>query len=188
MIQIATPDDAPEIAPLMFQAMQEIAYKLIGKEDPKLAIDFLEKLCRQENNQYSYQNTLIYKENEQILGSLVFYNGADLHILRKPVLLLSEKVSNRSITMENETQQGEIYIDTLSVSPQAQGKGIGSQLIEYLKKYVRENQKLDIGLLVDEKNPKAEKLYIKLGFQHKNNITLAGSIYKHLVYHIANPI
>ncbi|MDO5105084.1 GNAT family N-acetyltransferase [Capnocytophaga sp.] len=182
MIRFATKNDADFVAPLMFQAMEEIVFKLIGKEDENQAVSFLKTLFLEEKNQYSYQNTIVFEEDNAVIGSLVFYDGADLEHFRKPVLTLAEQISGRKIAVEDETSAGEIYIDTVSVSPRGQGKGIGSQLISFLQNYVAENQLGKIGLLVDENNPKAEKLYTRLGFVYANNQTLAGGNYKHLVF------
>lgn len=184
MIEFAHFTDAKQVAPLMLQAMEEIVYKLIGKEDKNLAIQFLEQLFKQENNQYSYQNTLVFKEEGKVLGSLVFYNGTDLEKLRKPVLDLAWQISGKKISVENETQAGEVYIDTLSVNPKAQGRGIGSELIRFLQKYLSGSPHKKIGLLVDERNKNAEKLYSRLGFIYQNTQTLAGGLYKHLVFEI----
>ena len=181
MIRFATKNDADFVAPLMFQAMEEIVFKLIGKSDKDEAVFFLKTLFEQENNQYSYQNTFVFEKNEKIIGSLVFYDGANLKQLRTPVLKFAEQKYLQQIVMEDETQQGEIYIDTLSVSPEVQGQGIGSKLIQHLKEYIHGNKGNRIGLLVDEKNPKAEKLYTRLGFYHIDNQPLAGGLYKHLV-------
>lgn len=182
MITFAQPSDSEAVAPLMFQAMEEIAYKLIGEENKTMAIDFLQQLFEQENTQYSYHNTLIFKEKDKILGSLVFYDGAKLTELRQPVLEASSKISGKKILLENETQAGEIYIDTLSVLPSEKGKGIGTKLIEYLKNYCLENQFHTIGLLVDVNNHRAEKLYTRLGFSFENFQNLAGGCYKHLTF------
>ncbi|GET44986.1 GNAT family N-acetyltransferase [Capnocytophaga felis] len=182
MIRFAIKNDADFVAPLMFQAMEEIVFKLIGKEDKIEAISFLKTLFLEERNQYSHKNTIVFEENNQVIGSLVFYDGANLHELREPVLTLSEQISGRKIFVEDETSEGEIYIDTVSVSPQ--GKGIGSQLITFLQEYVSKNKLGKIGLLVDENNPKAERLYTRLGFVYVNNQPLAGGNYKHLVFDV----
>ena len=81
MIRPATPQDAPFVAELMFQAMEKITYILVDEENKEKAISLLLELFSMKNNQYSYENTLVYVENNKILGSLVYYNGAD--ILRK---------------------------------------------------------------------------------------------------------
>ena len=181
-IRKATPQDADSVAPLMFQAMEDIVYKLIGKEEAHEAVSFLKKLFIQTDNQYSYQNTIVYEEEGQVVGSLVFYDGKNLHKLRRPVLEYAQKYSHSSIAIEDETRQGETYLDTLSVSPHHQGKGIGLKLLQFFIHHTLDNQLPPATLLVDEKNPKAEILYQRVGFRFKNHQDLAGGRYKRMVY------
>ncbi|GJH41121.1 N-acetyltransferase [Capnocytophaga sp. HP1101] len=178
MIRPATPYDAPAVAPLMFQAMEEIVYKMIGKAHREDAIALLETLFAEEGNQYSYHNAFVYEDSGEVLGSLIAYEGALLHSLRAPVLALIRSQYGIDIALEDETAAGELYIDTLSVLPSAQGKGIGSQLVAHLKKVTT----MPIGLLVDVQNPAAERLYTRLGFQYVNHQPLAGGMYKHFVF------
>ena len=79
------------------------------------------------------------------------------------------------IVLEDETAEGELYIDTLSVLPTAQGRGIGSKLVRHLC----EVSSQPLGLLVDVNNPEAERLYTRLGFEYANHQELAGGRYKH---------
>ena len=178
MIRPATPIDAVAVAPLMFQAMEEIVYKMIGKPHKEEAITLLKNLFEQEGNQYSYKNAWIYEENNTVIGSLIAYDGALLHTLRAPVLALIRSSYGIDIVLEDETAEGELYIDTLSVLPTAQGKGIGSKLIQHLKNVTKQ----PLGLLVDVQNPEAERLYTRLGFEYINHQELAGGVYKHLVF------
>ena len=98
MIRTATPNDAPLVAPLIYQAMPEVLTKLIGTDNKKEGILFLERLFTQEKNQYSYQNTLIYEKNNEILGSLVYYNGALIDMLSQSVFDFVKKEYGRTIT------------------------------------------------------------------------------------------
>ena len=177
MIRPATPTDASAVAPLMFQAMEEIVYKMIGKDHKEEAIALLQKLFEQEDNQYSYKNAWLYEENNTVIGSIIAYDGAHLHRLRAPVLALIRSSYGIDIVLEDETNEGELYIDTLSVLPTAQGKGIGSKLITHLKKVATQ----PIGLLVDVQNPQAERLYSRLGFEYVNHQEPAGGVYTPLV-------
>lgn len=179
MIRTATPADAPFVAPLMFQAMSEIVFKLIQREDPHESVRFLERLFLKQNNQYSYENTLVYEKDKQILGSLVYYNGAHIDPLSQSVFDFVKASYGHNIRLEKETQAGEFYIDTLSVSPKAQGKGIGSSLLLHLKEQLKGET---IGLLVSMDNSQAEKLYLRMGFVYADMKMLAGAPYKHLVY------
>lgn len=177
MIRPATPTDASAVAPLMFQAMEEIVYKMIGKEHREDAIALLQNLFKQEGNQYSYQNAWVYEENNTVIGSVIAYDGAHLHTLRAPVLALICSSYGIDIVLEDETAEGELYIDTLSVLPTAQGRGIGSKLVRHLC----EVSSQPLGLLVDVNNPEAERLYTRLGFEYANHQELAGGRYKHLI-------
>lgn len=178
MIRPATPTDAVAVAPLMFQAMEEIVYKMIGQTDAQAAIDFLAQLFAQKGNQYSYENAWVYEEAGSVVGSMIAYDGAHLHTLRAPVLKQIQEHYGIEIVLEDETTDGELYIDTLSVLPTAQGQGIGSKLIQHLKNVTKQ----PLGLLVDVQNPAAERLYTRLGFMHTHNQKLAGGVYKHLIW------
>ena len=178
MIRPATPTDAVAVAPLMFQAMEEIVYKMIGQTDAQEAIDFLAQLFAQKGNQYSYENAWVYEEAGSVVGSIIAYDGAQLHALRAPVLKQIQEHYGIEIVLEDETTDGELYIDTLSVLPTAQGQGIGSKLIQHLKNVTTQ----PLGLLVDVQNPEAERLYTRLGFEYANHQELAGGVYKHLIW------
>jgi len=180
MIRPATPTDAPAVAPLMFQAMEEIVYKMIGKDHKEEAIALLKNLFEQEDNQYSYKNAWVYEEEGAVIGSVIAYDGAHLHRLRAPVLALIRSSYGIDIVLEDETAEGELYIDTLSVLPTAQGHGIGSQLVRHLCEVSTQ----PLGLLVDVNNPEAERLYSRLGFEYTNHQELAGGVYKHLILKI----
>ena len=181
MIRPATPIDAVAVAPLMFQAMEEIVYKMIGKPHKEEAITLLKNLFEQEGNQYSYKNAWVYEENNTVIGSVIAYDGALLHTLRAPVLALIRSSYGIDIVLEDETAEGELYIDTLSVVPTAQGQGIGSKLIQHLKNVTKQ----PLGLLVDVQNPAAERLYTRLGFEYANHQKLAGGVYKHLILNLS---
>jgi len=122
---------------------------------------------------------LVYEKDTQILGSLVYYNGAHIATLSQTVFDFVHSSYGHHIRLEPETQAGEYYIDTLSVSPKAQGKGIGSSLLLHLKEQLKGET---IGLLVSMENPQAEKLYQRMGFAYADMKMLAGAPYKHLIY------
>ena len=82
MIRAARPEDATAVAPLMFQAMEEIVYKMIGRADRYEGIGFLELLFAKGGNQYSYENAWVYEDERGIVGSVVAYDGGELYALR----------------------------------------------------------------------------------------------------------
>jgi ribosomal protein S18 acetylase RimI-like enzyme len=180
IIRKATIDDSESIAKHLLLAMEEIIYKFIDEKDPKTAYYFLLHFVESENNQYSYQNCFVAEENDEIIGAVAVYDGGKLQELRKPVVDYVRLNFNPDFSPENETQSGEFYIDSLGVSPNHQGKGIGSQLLQFLiEEFVTKN-KQTLGLLVEEGNPGAKKLYLKLGFKVVGVKTLVGKTLEHL--------
>lgn len=66
--------------------------------------------------------------------------------------------------MGDETAAGELYIDTVCVRADYRGHGIAGQLLMATVEKGR-GMGLPTGLLVDDSNPKAERLYRRLGFE-----------------------
>lgn len=179
-IRKATIEDSESIAAHLLLAMEEIIYKFIAERDPKTAYYFLLHFVESENNQYSYQNCFVAEEGSEIAGAVSVYDGAKLHQLRKPIVDYVRLNFNPDFNPEDETQGGEFYIDSLGVNPNHQGKGIGSKMLQFLiEEYVHKNHQT-LGLLVEEDNPNAKKLYLKLGFKPVGQKTLVGKKLEHL--------
>ncbi|WP_413533517.1 GNAT family N-acetyltransferase [Empedobacter brevis] len=174
--------EATSIAELMMLAMDKIVYDFIGKTDYNEGVQFLKKLIEQEDNQYSYKNTIVVEYDNQFAGTTTFYDGGKLDELRKPVLELLEKEYNQVIHPQDETQAGEIYIDTIAVSEDFRGKGIGSNTLDYLIEEIGNKQGKTLGLLVDFTNPNAKKLYERKGFEVVGEKTLMSENHEHMQY------
>ncbi|MBO0321972.1 GNAT family N-acetyltransferase [Muricauda sp. CAU 1633] len=179
LIRKAKKEDSIIIAEHLFLAMEDILYQFIGVEDAKKAKEFLLHFVERENNQYSYQNCLVAESADGVEGSINIYNGGELDMLRRPVVRYIREHFNSGFTPEDETQQGEYYIDTFGVSPNSQGKGVGTKLLQYVIHTYGSNQQT-LGLLVDEDNPNAEKLYVNLGFKIVGRKVIAEKKMKHL--------
>jgi len=188
-IRKATKDDADAIATHLLLAMEELVYTFIGIRDYAKAKELMLHFTERERNQYSYQNCWVAANEEGVVVAAVnVYDGAHLHALRQPVIDYITNHYARDFKPEDETQAGEFYIDTLGVHPDQQGKGIGTQLLEFLiDEYVRKRGKT-VGLLVDEENPNAKRLYLKLGFKCVGKKVLVGKRLEHLqIKGSANP-
>lgn len=180
IIRKAVLEDSKYIAPILLLAMEDIVYKFIGHADYQAALNFLLYFVERENNQYSYQNCFVAEEENEIIGAVNLYEGRNLSQLRKPVIEYVRSNFNPNFNPEDETQNGEFYIDALGVNPNYQGKGIGSKLLQFLiQEYVTQKHQT-LGLLVEEDNPNAKKLYLKLGFKVVGQNTLVGKKLDHL--------
>ena len=62
----------------------------------------------------------------------------------------------------------QLQIEVICVDEKARGKGIGTQLLKYVKQYGKENDCTDIYLTVNEENASAIKMYEEFGFKVKS--------------------
>lgn len=180
-IRTARPDDFKQVAPLIVQAMEDLACTFANTNDPQKTLPLFEHFFQQKENQYSFENTLVYEENGEVAGSITAYDGALLPLYREPFLkYIATNYNVKDLIIENETLKGELYIDTLSVYPKHQGKGIGRQLLTAIKERAEREGHKKLGLLVDFKNPSAKKLYSALGYESVGRKQLGNSVYEHL--------
>lgn len=117
-----------------------------------------------------------------VVAVINLYNGALLSELREPVVEYIRSKFNSDFKPEDETQAGEYYIDSLGVNPNQQNKGVGTKLLKFvIDKYVNRNNQT-LGLLVDEVNPNAKRLCLKLGFKSAGKRVLFGKNMEHLQF------
>lgn len=180
IIRKATKADSELIANYLLLAMEDIVCQFIGEKDYHKAKAFLSYFVQRERNQYSYQNCWVVEEGGEVVAAANIYDGARLGELRMPIVQYMKSQFNRDFNPEDETQSGEYYIDTLGVSPLHQGKGIGSRMLRFLIEEYVTKRHYNLGLLVDEENPAAKKLYLKLGFRPRGKKVLVGKAMEHL--------
>ena len=180
-IRPARAGDFKEVAPLIVQAMEDLACTFANTDKIENSFALFEYFFQKKANQYSFEHTLVYEEKGVIMGSITFYDGKLLPSYRKPFLeYISEEYNVKNLVIEDETVPNEIYIDTLSVYSEHQGKGVGKNLLMAAINLATANGHQTIGLLVDFKNPNAKKLYSSLGFETVGTKQLGNGIYEHL--------
>lgn len=175
----ALPIDSPAIASCLLLAMEDIVYKMMGVDDAKEALSFMQYFVEQENNQYSWQNCWVVEEGGRVVGAVTVYDGAKLYELRLPVVDYIRSKFSREIFPEDETQAGEYYIDSIGVHPEFRGRGIATHLLQFLIEEYVVRQQLTLGLLVDG-GSSAERLYMKLGFKPMGRKALLGKRLEHM--------
>ncbi|MDQ7737503.1 GNAT family N-acetyltransferase [Prevotella corporis] len=184
-IENARIEQSTTIARMTMEAMNhECCQWFAGKEHS--LDDFFElmkELVESEKTQYSYRNTLVAKnDRNEIVGMCISYDGGMLRDLRKAFVDGVRQSFGRDFSeIPDETQAGELYIDSLCVDKDCRGLGIASQLLKAAIEKGR-NLNLPTGLLVDKNNPKAEKLYQRVGFEYVNDNEWGGHAMKHLVF------
>ncbi len=181
-ITAATKQDSSLIADAILAAVgSDIVNRLAGSEHTERDIhDLFARLAAREDSQYSYLNSRIAKdENGSPMGVCISYDGADLKRLRLPFFKEANKTLGWKMTEEEidnvpgETSADEFYLDTLMTLPKYRGNGVASALIEDAKNKSR-NAGKPLGLLCDEDNIRAEKLYTSMGFKKRGIRPFAG--------------
>ena len=195
-IREARPEEAGRIADLIIMAMtEECCLHFCG---PDHDIDdfrrVMKSLVARTDTQYSYLNTLVAIEETApvpgvsapgcIVGICVSYDGALLHQLRQPFIdaALYEWGMDHS-SIPDETQAGELYLDSLAVDPAYRGRGIARLLLEASVEKSKRMNLPSTGLLVDVGNPRAEALYNKVGFRYAGTNSWGGHDMRHYVLH-----
>lgn len=187
-IHDAKKEQAGEIASLIMTAMTDECCLFFVGEGQTLDDfhDTMTKLVEMENTQYSYTNTIVAEDEDgRVAGVCVSYDGEKLHDLRKAFINAAKADFRRDFSgMADETQAGELYIDSLAVLSCHRGHGIASALLRATIEKGRRMKLPAVGLLVDKGNPRAEKLYRSIGFEYVDDAEWGGHPMKHLQYKI----
>lgn len=191
MIEIkkATMDQAEVIARLIMMAMTDDCCLYFCGEGygprSRLLADFhkmITQLVEREDTQYSYRNTLVAMADNNVVGIAVSYDGGRLHELRRAFIEATKEqfgVDHSSIA--DETQAGELYLDSLAVFPDYRRQGIAKKLLLATKGKANEMGLPCVGLLVDTDNPVGEALYASVGFRYVDDNQWGGHPMKHLI-------
>lgn len=176
--------DAPAVARLLMMAWPIESFLAMS---PGMTEDMLAEIItgyvEAEDTLYSYRNNIVAVDGGKIAGTICGYDGAMYEVLKRPVLddfsrrFPSEDSSFGNVT---ETEAGEFYIDSAGVDPGARGLGIGSMLFKAILEKASGLGFRKAGLIVDIDNPKAEALYLRLGFRHVGYRDFLGHSMKHM--------
>ena len=176
MIEVreATKIQAAEIACLIMTAMTDdcclyFCGEGYGLEDFRKMMTIL---VEREDSQYSYRNTLVAMDED----------NERLHELRHAFIeAAKEHIGKDHSGMDDETQAGELYLDSLAVLPEYRRQGIARKLLLATKERANLLGLPRVGLLVDKDNPVGEALYTSVGFQYVNDNQWGGHPMKHLI-------
>lgn len=178
-IRMATQEEASQIAGLFMLAwpVEEIL-ESNGISYGQLH-ESITRVAASRETIYSYENTIVAEIDGRVVGAMCAYDGADYQRLKQPIVDTLGKDSGFATLKE--TEAGEFYLDSVGVLPEYRGRGIASLLFEAQCQRAASLGHKVAGLIVDEDKPKAEALYIRLGFRHIGNRDFFGHTMKHMV-------
>lgn len=145
------------------------------KRSPEEIAAFAEKICSRDDVLYSARNTLICEYNGEMAGMLIAYDGSGYRTLRERTMqLVKEHFGMVFPNMDDETGEGEYYLDSLAVWPRHRGIGMGRALLE---RGIAEGLRLGlkVTLAVNTGNTKAQRLYVSLGFGRDGDLFIFGT-------------
>ena len=138
---------------------------------------FSSKICSRTDTLYSWKNTFIAEEDKTPVGMVTCYDGSKYREMRAVTMDLVKTYLNTEFPgMEDETGEGEFYVDSLAVIPSMRGNGIGRLLLRYAIDKGHELG-LDVTLAVDPVNTNARRMYESIGFRYYNTVFIFGHDY-----------
>ncbi|MCT4487182.1 GNAT family N-acetyltransferase [Levilactobacillus parabrevis] len=182
IIREAQPADAPQIAPLMNLIYDEM--ELTDLEDvpePDL-LKAITAAYRTRTYLSGPATTVVAEANGHVVGMAFGYPGEREEAVDDVFTQITAKSAAFDVPFEtqSETAKGEWYLDSLAVSPDHQGKGIGHQLLRALPHYARRDNQAVIGLNVDLENPAAMRLYKRMGYEVSGKQMIGDHHYYHM--------
>ncbi|MFC6180615.1 GNAT family N-acetyltransferase [Lactiplantibacillus daowaiensis] len=182
-IRKAQPADAAQIAPLIGMIYRDMEMPVLKTVNEADLMAMLTTLYQNVENLAGLAQTFVATEGPKVLG-VAFGHPAENEV---KVNQLLQQVSAAQpgfpgpLVLGGETQPNEWYLSMLAVSPKAQGKGIGSQLLQALPALVADQPADKLSLNVDDGNPGAAKLYRRQGFETAGQLTIGVHPYAHMV-------
>ena len=180
IIRQARPEDAEKIAPLIINAIGNIANHMTAQKGPAAVLEKVADMIRGEHTRHSHRYTYTALVNGEIAGALVLYHGNQAEALDRFLIEQLQKQGHER-TIESEAHLDEWYIDTVSVDPACQGQGIGSKLFEFAEELVLSQGGGKLSLNVDIDKEGAIRLYKRLGYSISEPWTIIGEPFHHMV-------
>ena len=183
MIKNAQKQDAKICIKLLNLAMEDIAYKLSGYDDPAKSDEILEKFFQSETNRLSYKNVYVYKRDDMIIAAMCAYFGGDAAQLDREISQ-HLKALGKDAQIEKECFHDEFYIDSIAVDEKFRGQGLAKELILHSFFKAKELGHKKVSLIVDINKPKVRKFYESLGFKFNTKKIINLHEYDHMIKEI----
>ena len=183
MIKNAQKQDAKICIKLLNLAMEDIAYKLSGYDDPVKSDEILEKFFESEINRLSYKNIYVYKRDDVIIAAMCAYFGGDASQLDREISQ-HLKALGKDAQIEKECFDDEFYIDSIAVDEKFRGQGLAKELILHSFAKAKELGYKKVSLIVDVNKPKVRKFYESLGFKFNTKKIINLHEYDHMIKEI----
>ncbi len=173
--RIAQASDQNEACPLIYSSAPEIFDYMFALKKP--ALEFLQFAFVNESGLFGHKNHVVATVKDKVVGIGAFYSGKEYISLglgnTKQVFKFFGFAKGTSVFKKCLQVQKLIpppnksteYVADLGVSESCRGQGIGSALLKHQMEVARSKKKKFYALDVAANNPRAQKLYKKLGLK-----------------------
>ncbi len=179
----ATPSDARFLALTLMEAMGgEIMERLdecsVTADDEK-RLAMLTSICERDDTLYTWRYGTIAQTADGIMaGASIAYPGAEYHQRRLVSFSLVKEIITFDIhQMEDESEAGEFYLDTLAVLPAFRRQGVAHALMQHWLLQAQESG-LTATLACSTTNFRAKQLYESMGLSDAGLIFIFGEYYQ----------
>jgi len=182
VIRKAHPSDNKQIAELCYMIWQDMELEMVKEITKERVLNALEESIVNIRYRAFYDNVWVYEKDNQVAGCIIAYDGAQEMALEATWndLPLEEDMKAYGTPLPiKEAKDDEWYIETVATFPEYRGQRIATQLFEHLID-TYPNRKWSLNC--DYDNPKARKLYERLGFKWVEDIDLYGHNYLHMIH------
>lgn len=181
VLRKAKKEDAAGVLPLMFEAIDSIAYSLTGEDNPEGALAVMGAFFGREGNRLSYENVTVLEKEGRVAAFLLAYHGSKAELLDEPLKARLAALGKSAAAIVPEAGPDEYYLDSLAVHRDFRGQGLGTLLLEEFAKQAVQAGWRRLSLLVEEHNGGARKLYGRMGFASAETLVVAGHLYERMI-------
>lgn len=162
--RLGLPEKFRQEAAILYDEAFRQKFKPIIKSDKKRIEVLTDSICTDFAIVASIENRLLGIAGFHANGNSFTGGANSTDIIIKLGFFKGLKAIILFAMFERKPQADELLMDGIVVDTEMRGKGIGSKLFEALIKYAKEQGFLKIRLDVVDTNPRAKKLYIRMGF------------------------
>lgn len=175
--------DAPLIARSVLEA---VGVNIFESDEDRALLEAIRVECTHADSLYSYKHTQIAELYGESVGCVVAYPGDIYPEARRSTwdrinAAIGDDSSNSS---DYETGPGEYYLDTLVVSPQYRGQGVGKLLVNAAVEQARLDGYDRITLIAEMDHPHLIAYYESMGFNRESDLLFLGEQYYKMVLKI----
>lgn len=185
-IRFGEEKDARALAELAMIIVRQMELPLVAEIGDTETTTLLERAIKIPGYRYFYGRALVATVDGVVAGTAFGYPEEDEPVIDFAFGELLDEFgrAGENLFTDSEVVGEEFYLDTIAVSPDYRGHGIGTKLLATLPELAKSFGKSVIGLNVDDANPKAKKLYERVGFHGVKKIKISGHDYLHMYWEI----